>query len=171
MIGLRGWNVAVLAAAFGLWLASGTQKEKPVLSQAKSEAVRTLEEGVAARPADAAEVKKLAQAYLDSQASGLSVSVIESSPTNVKSDVQVEHVYARALVAQGRNQDALAAEKRVLARCAAGASCDGFLLASATRRADILEELVRIGVEDSAAEPEASAIAYHNASREARVAQ
>jgi hypothetical protein len=38
------------------------------------------------------------------------------------------------------------------------------------RRADILRELVSLGVEDAEAHPEASLVAYQNATREARVA-
>jgi hypothetical protein len=48
--------------------------------------------------------------------------------------------------------------------------CDAWLIASARRRADILEELVGLGVEDARAQPEASAVAYHNATREVRLA-
>jgi hypothetical protein len=172
-MGLRVWSVAVLVAAGGLWLASGTQKEKPVLSDSRADAVRTLEGDVASQPNDAPHVRQLAQAYLDARSPGLAVSVVETSPEAVRGDVKVQHVYARALVEQGRNQDALAAEQRVLTQCAANAEtaspCDSWLLASATRRADILKELVSLGVEDSQAQPEASALAYHNATREAHV--
>jgi hypothetical protein len=47
--------------------------------------------------------------------------------------------------------------------------CDPVLLASAMRRADILRELVSMGVQDAQAHPEMSALAYQNATREARV--
>ncbi len=167
---LRAWNVAVLAAALGLWLASGTQREKPVMTQAKSDTVRVLENQVAAHPTDAKGVMALAQAYIDAQSPGLAVAVIEGSPTDVRANAKVDHLYARALVAQGRNQDALVAERRVLATCSTD-SCDAFLIASATRRADILQELVNLGVEDSQAQPEASRIAYHNATRQVGLRQ
>jgi len=166
---LRAWNVVVLAAAMGLWLASGTQREKPVLSQTSSSTVRVLENEVAAHPTDVKGVLRLAQAYVDAQSPGLAVGVIESSPADVRADTKVDHLYARALVAQGRNQDALVAERRVLAKCTLE-TCDAYLIASAQRRADILQQLVNLGVEDSQAQPEASAIAYQNATRSARVA-
>jgi predicted Zn-dependent protease len=168
-MGLRAWNVAVLVAVVGLWLASGTQKEKPVLSNATSDAVRSLEADAAAQPNDPVRVLELARAYLDSHASGHAVALIESSPASVRADAKVEHLYARALVDQGRNQDALAAERNVLKKCSVDDGCDSFLLASATRRAEILQSLVNLGVEDSLAQPEASAVAYHAATREARV--
>jgi predicted Zn-dependent protease len=168
---LRAWNVAVLGAAVATWLACGTQRERPVVEQANADAVHALESNVAAHPADAASSIALAQAYLDSKNPGLAVSVLESAPAAVRADVRVEHAYARALVAQGRNQDALVAERQVLATCASGSEpCDGFLLVSAQRRADILQELVKLGVEDAQAHPEASQIAYYNATRTATVA-
>jgi cytochrome c-type biogenesis protein CcmH/NrfG len=167
---LRAWNVVVLAAALGLWLASGTQREKPVLTQAKSDTVRVLETQVAAHPTEAKGVLALAQAYLDAQSPGLAVAVIEASPADVRADARVDHLYARSLVAQGRNQDALAAERRVLTKCATD-TCDAYLIASATRRADILQQLVNLGVEDSQAQPEASRVAYYNATRQVGLVQ
>jgi hypothetical protein len=85
-------------------------------------------------------------------------------------------VYARALVDEGRNSEALAVEKGVVAQCrpvaegsSAAPGCDSVIFASAMRRADILSELVSLGVQDSQAHPEASLVAYQNATREARV--
>jgi hypothetical protein len=114
------------------------------------------------------------------------VVLVESAPAAVRADVRVRHVYARALVEQGRDDDALAVERSVVARCAqAGrvaesadvgrlspppAACDAVLVASAARRVTILEELVALGVEDALAQPEVSLVAYKNATREARIA-
>jgi hypothetical protein len=179
---LRLWNGMILAAMAAMWMASGTQREKPVLADA-SDAVRALESTVARAPADSVELRKLAQAYLDAGAPGLALAAIERAPVSVRVDPRVEHVYARALLEQGRSDDALYAERRVLATCtrlggpdgtgAAGSSrgvCDTWLTASATRRAEILQQLVELGIEDAQADPEASAVAYHNATREARLA-
>jgi cytochrome c-type biogenesis protein CcmH/NrfG len=164
----------VLVAVASVWLASGTQREKPVLTEEQAVQVRALEGEVAQNPADAAVVRRLGQAYLDAHAPGLALVAIESAPTTVRREPLVEHLYARALLDQGRAQDALAAEERVLHKCAPGldgtSPCDTWLLASATRRADILRELAILGVEDASAHPEASAVAYHNATREVRLA-
>jgi hypothetical protein len=169
-MGVRLWNVVVLAAVSGLWLASGTQREKPVLAETPA-ALQPLEAKVAAHPTDAVATRELAQAYLDASSPGLALGVVERSPASVRQAPQIEHVYARALLDQGRAIDALASERLVLDQCAGDASpCDAWLIASATRRADILQELVQLGVEDAQAHPEASAIAYHNATREARLA-
>lgn len=171
---LRVWNVAVLAAAAAMWLATGTRAAKPVFADdARSAQVRALEADVATHPSDAGKVETLAQAYLDNRAPGLAVSLVEGSPENVQSSPRVEHVYARALVEQGRNQEALVAERRVLDACgeldaaAVAKGCDASMLASATRRADILDQLVTLGVEDAQAQPEEASLAYRRATREA----
>jgi hypothetical protein len=172
-MGLRLCNVLVLAAAAGLWMASGTQREKPVLVSpaGHNDAVRALETQVASAPNDAAKVRQLAQAYLDAGAPGFAIGVIERAPAGVRVEPRTDHVYARALLDQGRADAALAAERRVLSTCMmADSICDTWLVASATRRADILQQLVALGVEDAQAEPEASALAYYNATREARLA-
>src|SRR4029077_14593638 len=120
-----------------------------------------LEAEGAAHPNDAGEVRLLPQSYMDHHAAGMAVSLIESSPDAVRADPRVDHLYARALVDQGRNQEALAAERRVLVDCSNVVTpggdprgCDLTLLTSATRRAEILQELVNLGVEDSQAQPE-----------------
>ena len=169
-MGLKAWNGVVLAAVASLWLASGTQREKPILNEQQSLRVHALETQVAENPTDPVAVRNLAQAYLDARVPGLALNVVESAPTNVRREPIVEHLYARALLEQGRAVDALAAEQRVLDACEPGldgmSRCDTWLLASATRRADILEQLVTLGVEDANAHPEASSLAYHNATRQ-----
>ena len=167
---LRLWNGFVLAAVVGLWLASGTQREKRVLADAPNDDVRALETSVAEAPGDSVLVRKLAQAYLDAAAPGLAVAAIERAPLGVRVDPRVDHVYARALLDQGRAEGALAAERRVLATCTmADSICNTWLTASAMRRAEILEQLVQLGVEDAQAEPEAIAVAYHSVTRSARI--
>jgi hypothetical protein len=168
-------NGLVLVAAGAVWMASGAEREQAVLSplgQASDPtAVVGLESEVATAPNDDAKLRALAQAYLDARAPGLALAVIERAPEEVRARVKVEHVYARALLDEGHAQDALAVEKLVLRTCTlTDGVCDSWLIASARRRADILEELVGLGVEDARADPEASAVAYFNATREARLA-
>jgi hypothetical protein len=168
-------NGLVLAAAGAIWMASGTERERAVLSpvgQASDpSALVGLEAEVAASADDDTKLRTLAQAYLDAHAPGLALAIIERAPDGVRGRVKVEHLYARALLEEGHAQDALAVERTVLKTCTmADGMCDAWLIASARRRADILEELVGLGVEDARADPEASAVAYHNATREARLA-
>jgi hypothetical protein len=164
----------------------GTQHERPVLSATAAQNVAALEAKAQMRPSDAEATRGLAQAYLDARQPGMAIVLIESSAAQVQKSPRVQHAYARALVDAGRSDEALAVERRVVATCsslaedgpsgqrnalAAGAAgCDPVLLASAMRRADILRELVSLGVEDAEAHPEASLVAYQNATREARVA-
>jgi len=168
-MGLKGWNVAVLLAIGLIWVAGSTQREKRVVGDTHTDRVALLEEQAAASPSDPARVRALVQAYLDARAPGMALAAVERAPEAVRADPSVEHLYARALLDQGRSADALAAEKRVLARCADPSSevpaCSSYLIASATRRAEILEQLVALGVEDANAHPEASSLAYHNATR------
>ncbi len=163
----RALNTVLLIAAFVLLLASGTQREKAVLAEGHEDAVRTLETTYAMKH-DAVSLRELAQGYLDAAAPGLAVSVIETSPPMIRNDVRVQHTYARALIDSGRASDALATEEGVLKTCDEK-GCDAWLLASATRRADILKELEKLGIDDAQAYPESASVAYHAATRQARL--
>ncbi len=166
-MGLRALNTVLLVAAFVLILASGTQREKAVLADGHENAVRSLETSyVTMRDPEA--LRLLAQGYLDAAAPGLAVSAIESAPPNLKNDIRVQHTYARALLDSGRASDALTAEQGVLKTCE-DQGCDAWLLASATRRADILKELEKLGIDDAQAYPESASVAYHAATRQARL--
>lgn len=168
-MGVKGWNVAVLVAIGAIWFCGTTQREKPVMGERSTGKVGLLESKTAMAPTDPVTLRELAQAYLDARQPGMAVGVIERALPAVRSEPQVEHLYARALLDQGRSNDALAAERRVLAQCAdpttGTASCSTWLVASATRRSEIIEQLVQLGVEDTNAQPEASSVAYHNATR------
>lgn len=170
---MKAFNFVVLGAVVALWVASSTQREKPVISEVHADAVRSLEQNVSDNPEDADAVSKLAQGYLDAHSPGLAINIIVTAPPRVRAQPSVMHLYARAMLEEGRSQDALAMEKRVLDRCAESAPikpCSSYLIASATRRVDILTELQKLGVEDAQAHPEQSEIAYHNATRDVGLA-
>lgn len=174
---LRAFAAAVLAAAGTLWVMGVTHKEQPVLGDRSAEVVRAREASVATHPNDAAETASLAQRYVDIRQPGLAITLIEGAPAAVRDDVRVEHAYARALIDEGQNSEALKVQGRVIATCriivdgrTAPPGCDPLLLASAMRRADILRELLSRGIEDTRAHPEETLVAYQNATREARVA-
>jgi hypothetical protein len=166
-MGLRALNTVLLVAAFALLLASGTQREKPVLSAGHEDAVQALEASYAAQR-DAVSLRELAQGYLDATAPGLALSAIANAPATLKDDPRVQHTYARALLDSGRAADALVAEEGVLKRCEER-GCDTWLLASAMRRTEILKELEKLGVDDAQAYPESASVAYHAATRQARL--
>lgn len=170
---IKGWNIAVLVAIGAVWFSGTTQREKPAFTGSSSsrDRVGALEMAVATHPNDATTLGQLAQAYLDVHQPGLAVGAVEHAPAATRASADVEHVYARALLDQGRAVDALAAERRVLATCAGDeSSCSSWLVASATRRSEILDQLVQLGVEDASAHPEASRLAYHNATRQVSLA-
>lgn len=166
-MGMRALNTVLLVAAFALLLASGTQREKPVLAEGHEDAVRTLEAAYYAHR-DPTSLRELAQGYLDAAAPGLALSTINTAPVALKGDARVQHTFARALLDSGRASDALVAEEGVLKTCEER-GCDTWLLASAMRRADILRELEKLGVDDAQAYPESAAVAYHAATRQARL--
>ncbi len=175
-MGLQAYGVALLTATAALWLTSGTQREHPLLSETLPGQVRVLEAAVAVHPENAGTVAALAQAYLDARQPGLAVGLVEGAPALARDDVRLRHVYSRALVDQGRNDEALATENEVVRSCrplaeaaVAPSGCDPVLLASAIRRIGILTELVSLGVKDAQAHPEQARVAYQNATREARV--
>jgi len=172
-VGLRTYGTAVLSAVAALLFLSGPQREKPLL--AAPGAVGALEASLARRPDDVEASRALTRAYVDAYQPGLAVALVQAAPAPVRGDVRVRHAYARALMDQGRGEDALAAESGVVAACGPllegrpVEGCDSLLLASAMRRTDILRALVALGVEDAQAHPEATLLAYQNATREARV--
>jgi hypothetical protein len=172
---MRAFGIAVALAVGLLWATSGTQRERALLTSGAPPSLaqlRTCEANAAAHPDDAEATRSLVQAYLDEQQPGFALGVIEAAPAVTRGDPRTGHLEARALLELGRNDAALAAESRVVAACAApadSATCTPVLVVSAQRRVAILEEMLALGVEDTRAHPEASLVAYQNATREARV--
>jgi hypothetical protein len=170
----------VFAAAAFMTLGALPGREHTVVADA-SPRVEQLEAAVAAKPSDLALRAELVQAYLDGKSPGLAWSVVAEAPESQQRQPAIEHLAARVLIEQGDARGALALERSVLATCgdepvaetdgtSAHDGCDFWLIVSATRRAGILEELVHQGVEDAIAHPEASLVAYHKATHEARLA-
>jgi hypothetical protein len=173
---MRAWayGIAVMIAVGAVWVLSGTQHSRAVLPEAAS-SIRSLEAAVAAHPENPAMTRTLAQAYLDARQPGLARVLLEAAPGGVRTDLQTRHVLARTLLDQGRNDLALDVEVGVVADCRPSESrglastCDPVLFASAVRRTSILREMVALGVTDVLTHPDASLVAYENATREARV--
>jgi hypothetical protein len=176
VVDLWAYGGLVLLGVSGLWAMSATVGEESLVAADRAGALPALEATVAGHPGDAEATRALAQAYVDAHQPGLAVALVERAPGAVADDLRVRHAYARALVDEGRSDDALAAERSVLTACGPGVEagtaapgCDRVLFASALRRAGILEELVLLGVRDAQAHPEETLAAYRNATREARV--
>jgi predicted Zn-dependent protease len=163
---------AVLFAAAVMTMGTLPGRERPVFAALEGgERAERLEAQVAAHPGDAISRTALAQAYLDAGSPGLAWRALAATPAVQRHDPAVEHMQARILIEQGRAREALAFERDVLATCGdePSTACDAYLMVSATRRAAILEQLVQQGVEDAISQPEASLVAYHNATHEARL--
>ena len=183
---IRGACGVVVAAAAVLALGGVPGRERAVVaaSGAGGQNLEQLEATVAAHPGILSARVELAHAYLDANSPGLALSLLADAPESQQHQPSVEHMAARVLIEEGRVKDALALEQHVLSVCQSdgstarpspasapdGAGCDFWLVVSATRRAEILRELVARGVEDPQAQPEASLVAYHNATHEARLA-
>lgn len=167
----RGVSAAVLLALSMVWCAGSTQREKRVVGDKHEAKVLALESEAARLPGDPAKIRELAQGYLDARQPGMAVSTIERASPEVRKAPLVTHLYARALLEEGRSADALEAEREVLARCEARAAepCAPWLVGSATRRVDILTRLVALGVEDVPANPAAAGVAYLAAGRSVTV--
>jgi hypothetical protein len=167
------YGVTVMIGIGALWVLSGTQRSASVLPVTDS--IRPLEAEVAMQPDNPATTRMLAQAYLDALQPGLARVLLESAPGRARADVRTRHILARALLDLGRADLALPVEVGVVNDCQPSASdalapgCDSVLFASAVRRTSIMREMVAVGVTDVLAHPEASLIAYENATREARV--
>jgi hypothetical protein len=166
---------AVLMSAGTLWVLSGPERSASVLASAPTAPIRSLEAEVAAHPDDSVKTRSLAQVYLDARQPGLALVLLESAPAPVRREVQTKHVLARALLDQGRADLALDVEGEVVAACRLFADdgvlprCEPLLLASAVRRTSILREMAALGVKDALAHPEATLVAYRNATREAQI--
>jgi len=173
---IRGACGVVIAAAAVMTLGALPGREHAVVGDAASR-IERLEADVAAHPGDLALRTDLVQAYLDGRSPGLAWSVLEEAPAWQRVQPAAQHLAARVLIEQGDARGALALERDVLASCgdepsanAAEGGCTVWLMVSATRRASILNELVQDGVDDAIAHPEASLVAYHKATHEARLA-
>jgi hypothetical protein len=173
---MKAWvyGIAVMIGVATLWVLSGAQHAGLVLS-GRADSIRTLEAAVAAHPDNVEGTRTLAQAYLDARQPGLARVLLDAAPGGIQSNLRIQHVLARTLLDEGRSDLALDVEAGVVAACRPGdgdglaSSCDPVLFASAVRRAGVLREMVAMGVTDALAHPEASLVAYENATREARV--
>jgi hypothetical protein len=155
---------------------AGPSDEVPLVTAVAPAPLRALEARVAGDPSDLAARRELAQVYLDARQPGMALGLVEAQRGSAD-DVRVWHIYARALLEEGRSEQALAVEKDVLEACHVlvfghfgRTGCDSALFASAVRRVSIWGELVARGVRDPEEQPEATFAAYQNATREARVA-
>ncbi len=166
-----GGFFALTAAAWGLGI---TEHERPLIERsAERNRLVRLEHASAEARASRATLLELAEGYLDARQPGMAIATIERASPELRTVAEVEHLYARALVAAGRATEALMAERRALSACARAPgtdACSASLQASSARRIALLETLQGFGVEDAPMNPKATQLAYVVATRPVAVA-
>jgi hypothetical protein len=168
MLSLRLWNVAVLAGLGVFWLASEPRRERAVASNPAMATVVALEQELAQKTDSDGEVtRSLARAYIEAHLPGFAAGLLERAPSAIADAAETLHVKARVQLDLGHASAALELEKQVLRLCEKS-SCTSFLQTSATRRAQIFQQLVDQGIQDPVLYPEASNLALSTITREAR---
>lgn len=155
----------MLMGLLGLCMLAGAHREAPLVGHQKLGAdVAELEASVASRADDADALAVLADRYIERNAPGLALAAIERAPSAVRAAPRIGHLWAVALMHEGRASDALAREREVIAACNQR-SCAAWTLASAVRHEQFLSAMVQRGVEDYRRDPDAAEAAYRRVSR------
>jgi hypothetical protein len=159
---MRRLSLATLAAFAFLLMSGGVEHERALLGPSGA-AIKALETE-AAEGTSAHAVLELARGYLTMGHPGMAISAIEGAAPPVREVPLVRDLYARALVAQGRASGALKVDRAQLRYCHTY-SCESWLVASAVRRATLMEALVARGVQDEQADPEDGWVVYRQSGR------
>ncbi len=155
-------SAIMLVGAFGLWLSSGVHRQAPLVGhRALNNHVASLEQQVARDLDNPEKLYDLCDAYLSREAPGFALSAILRAPQEVRSNPAIHHLWARALLHEGKASEALAKQRVVLERCQ-HAQCSPTLLAGAMRREAFLSAMVAHGVEDYRRDPDATIRAYRS---------
>lgn len=168
----RQWiNAGVVLGVTALVALSSSQRTPTLVSEARAgDPVAELERTVAHAPADGEAVRSLIKVYLERDAPGLAVTVASRSPGAAMATPASADLTARAYLGAGRATESLGVTRQVLARCEAQEPCEASLVARATRREQLLEAMVELGVEDADKNPEVVQLAYRKTARNVRVA-
>lgn len=164
-----GWVLAAGAVVVGVTIsATGPTPPRPALTMAHPSSTTELVElevTVSKDPANAEALATLATEYLGRGAPGIAVAALDRSPEPVRRRAIVLDLRARALTELGAPRAALETQRQALEACASEA-CGRALWGRGERRARFLEEMVRLGVEDPARDPNGALAAYRLAIRE-----
>ena len=159
--------VAALAVAFvGIAvLAASVQKARPAFPSAPA-SLPELEAAYRAAPRDPVLRTALVRAYVAAKAPGAASALLGRALVDARAEVagapvELLHLAAGVEFQMGRVTAALALETEARARCAG--TCANVV--DVERRHALLQELVRLGIEDPIAHPEESALAYQRAGR------
>lgn len=163
--------VAALAVAIvGIAvLAASVQKARAAFPAAPA-GLAQLEDAYLQAPHDPATRAALVKGYLAAKAQGAASALMTRELRAAREGGSVAtaallHLAAGVEFQMGHATGALALETEARQRCAAASTCLGVSPADIERRHALLQEFVRLGVEDPIAHPEESAIAYQRAGR------
>ena len=149
----------------GLCMLAGANREAPLVGHQKlGDNVPGLENAVARQPDNTQALIDLTEHYIERGAPGMALAALERAPETVRHDPRVAHLWAVALLHEGRASQALEQERLAIAGCTQR-RCAPWVLASAMRHEQFLSELVQRGVEDYRRDPDATVAAYGRLSR------
>lgn len=137
-------------------------------SEAERHALQELESKVSHAPDDADALIALVSQYLDHRAPGLAEAALARAPRTLQDRAQVADLRAQALSRLGNAPAALALQRSAIRACERE-GCSAILVARAMRREAWLSEMVSLGVDDAAREPERALLAYRKSTREVRL--
>lgn len=164
-----------LLAAFALCtigvaaLAASVQKARPAFPAAPAQ-LATLEREYAEAPYDANRRTALIRAYFEAKAPGAASAVVYDALRSARAagapPIELLHQAASVEFQMGRASVAADLEHEARTACAA-VTPQPRLCVEVERRHALLQEFVRLGIEDPIANPEQSALAYQRAGRSA----
>lgn len=165
----RQWlNAAVLVGVCGLTAVFSAHRSASAVSGASVDVAR-LETAVALHADDPKAVSALMRSYLEHDAPGLAVTVLERSPAAAFATPQSSDLAARALLGAGRASESLTVTRKIVAECDRQ-PCDASLVARASRREQVLTAIVDVGIEDADCDPRAVELALRRSVRQVRLA-
>ena len=165
-------NGLMLLGIAGFAAANASQRTpERVISPSKNAGMVTLEQAAALNPGDPQAVRPLVQSYLDQDAPGLAVAVLERAPRAAFASPSLGEIAASAYLSVGRSEDALVLTRHLLAQCDRDtAPCEASFVLRNARREQVLTAIVDMGIKDPMQNPEAVALAYQRTVRQVRVA-
>ena len=165
----RQWlNAAVLVGVCGLAAVFSAHRSASAVNGPSID-VASLESAVARDATDAKAVAALMRTYLEHDAPGLAVAVLQRSPDAALATPASSDLAARALLGAGRASESLSVTRQIVARCDRQ-PCDASLIARSARREQVLTAIVEMGIEDADSNPAAVELALRRSVRQVRLA-
>ncbi len=165
------WRLLGSALLFGaaVWtIQTSATVPKPIAAGRIDPALSELESAVSRDPTDATALRALVSEYVDRRAPGLAEAAITRAPAEIQTLAEIADYRAQTLAQLGNTRVALDVQRSVLVECRRS-TCSQTLVGRAMRRAEWLEQMVGLGVDDAAREPARALLAYRLATRDVRL--